>query len=444
MREIEANRVADEVTGTRRVALEVLTAVRAGEFADRALARVGDQLDSRDHAWVQELVYGTFRLRGRLDHILEGYVRSGLGALDPVVHDVLRLGTYQLLEMGGVPAYAAVSQSVELARAAGAGRAAGLVNGVLQSVRRGKDRIEFPSLESDPVGHLATWGSHPRWLVERWVSRWGAADAKALVEVNNRRPDLFLRPVGLDADDAVARLSNAGIDAEIVAGFPDSVRVVSGGGPREALAIVPGVVQDPAAAMVVRFADISEGSTVIDLSAAPGGKTVGLAERAGYVVAADLSVGRLRRVRSNAERAGVIDRVGLVVGDGRFPPFRATDAVLIDAPCAGTGTLRRHPDGRWRITEADIEALTALQRELLIAAVPLVRPGGLLIYSTCSVEPEENEEQIERFLEEHDDFRLLPPPAGLDDTMISEGYLALLPQRQGVDGAFAARLERME
>src|SRR5690606_18475904 len=141
-----------------------------------------------------------------------------------------------------------------------------------------------------------TWGSHPRWLVERWVARWGADEARALTEVNNLRPDLFLRPSGADVSTAVARLGEAGIEAEGVPGFPDSVRVVSGGGPTEALKAVPGIVQDPAASMVARYAAIPHGATVIDLSAAPGGKAVALAEWAAYVVAADLSLGRMRRV----------------------------------------------------------------------------------------------------------------------------------------------------
>jgi 16S rRNA (cytosine967-C5)-methyltransferase len=430
------------VTISRRVALDVLLALRRGELVDRALDRLGDTLEPRDRAWVQELVYGTLRLRGRIDHLLAAFTRSGLQSLDPIVLDVLRLGAYQILEMGSVPPYAAVSQSVELARAVGAGRAAGLVNGVLQALGRGWRDVAFPSFSADPDGYLVTWGSHPRWLVERWITRWGIEGARRLIEANNRRPALYLTPVGMNVSRALEQLAEAGVVAEVVPDFPDSLKVLPPHAPAEVLAIVPAVVQDPAAAMVVRYANPAEGETIVDLSAAPGGKAVGLAGRRAYVAAADLSLGRVRRIRSNAERADVSFRIGIVVADGRYPPFRTVDAVLLDAPCTGTGTLRRHPDGRWRLTETDLAALVRLQQDLLDRAATLVKPGGRLIYSTCSLEPEENELQVERLLGLRPDFQLEAPGTTIDETMLNDGFLTVLPQRHGVDGAFAACLRR--
>ena len=435
--------MAGQVTAGRRAALEVLQRVRGGELADRALELGTAGLDPRERGWTQELVYGTFRLRGRLDHYLAALARGGLERLDPPVLDVLRLGAYQLLEMGSVPAYAAVSQSVELARVAGAGRAAGLVNGILQNLQRRRDAIAFPAFEADPVGYLTSWGSHPRWLVQRWLARWGAAETRALVEANNRRPELFLRPLGVSPSDARARLGEAEIASETVPFAPDAVRVLPPATWSESLAAVPAVVQDPAAGLVVRYAQVSDGATVLDLCAAPGGKSLALAERAARVAAADLSPRRLARVAENAARVGWGDRVGLVVADARQPPFASADAVLVDAPCTGTGTLRRHPDGRWRVRPQDLEALTVLQDELLSAAAPLVRPGGLLVYSTCSLEREENEVRIETFLAAHPEWTV-EPPAGVvaPDLLDAAGFLSVLPQRQGVDGAFAARLRR--
>lgn len=428
------------VTEGRRVALSALEMVRKGEFADRALARWGDRLDSRDHAWVQELLYGTLRLRGRLDFVLAAFARSGLDSLEPGVLDILRLGAYQILEMGGVPAYAAVSQMVELAKESGVGRASGLVNGVLQTVRRDGREVAFPALETDPRGHLSTWGSHPVWLIDRWLARWGVDETLRLVEINNRRPDLYLRPV--DPTAAAGVLEEAGISVEPVAGFPDSLRLRDAADLARTLSLAPSVVQDPAAAMVGRYAAVPPGSLVVDLTAAPGGKTVGLAADGAQVVASDLSLGRMRRVRSNVERAGLDDRVAMVVADGRFPPFRTADAVLLDAPCTGTGTLRRHPDARWRVGPNDLLALARLQRELLDAAAMIVREGGLLVYSTCSIEPEENRRQVEDFLRNHAEFELVPPLPDIDEVMMEDGFLNLLPQRLGVDGAFAARLVR--
>jgi 16S rRNA (cytosine967-C5)-methyltransferase len=427
-----------DATTARRAAYDAFARIRAGELADRALEAAAGELDPRDRAWTRELVYGTLRLRGRLDHLLGGLARGGLERLQPEVLDVLRLGAYQLLEMGGVPAYAAVSQSVELVRAVGASRAAGVVNGILQNLRRGAGAATYPE---DPVDHLVAWGSHPRWLVERWVARWGATEARALVEANNRRPELYVTPLGIPAGEAVERLAGAGIAGELVAWAPDSVRILPPATARDALAAIPSVVQDPAAALVVRYAAVPEGATVVDLCAAPGGKALALAERAARVVAADLSRGRLGRLRENVARVGREDRIGVVVADGRRPPFADADAVLLDAPCTGTGTFRRHPDGRWRVGTADLAALGALQDALLAAASRVVRPGGLLIYSTCSLEPEENEVRIEAFLDAHPGWGVEPAPAAVDGALLDRaGMLRVLPQTHGVDGSFAARL----
>jgi len=435
--------MAGNVTAPRRAALEVMQRVRGGDLADRALDAAAARLDPRDRAWTQELVYGTFRLRGRIDHMLGTLLRDGITSVEPDVLDVLRLGAYQLLEMGSVPPYAAVSQSVELARMAGAGRVSGLVNGVLQNLQRRGEGIRFPDLGPDPAGHLSTWGSHPRWLVERWVERWGADGARALVEADNLRPELYIRPLGISTDEARARLGEAGVASEPVEFSPDSLRILPPATAAEALAAVPAVVQDPAAALVVRYAHVPEGAAVIDLCAAPGGKALGMAGRAAHVAAADLSHRRLRRVAENAARVGWGSRIGAVVADGRTPPFRESDAVLLDAPCTGTGTFRRHPDGRWRVDAGDLAALVALQAELLDAAAALVKPGGLLVYSTCSLEREENEERVEDFLARHPQFSA-DPPAGVvpPEVLDAAGRLCVLPQRQGVDGAFAARLRR--
>lgn len=414
---------------------------RHGDLADRALNRAGSGLPPRDFGWTQELVYGTLRLRGRLDFLLDQVVRGPLDALEADVLDTLRLGAYQLLEMGSVPPYAAISQSVELVRYAGVGRAAGLVNGVLSNLQRRRDEI-LASAPPEGVERLVHWGSHPRWLVDRWIQRWGVEDAAALVEANNRRPELFLSVLGPEPSDAVSALSEGGIEAEPVDSMPGSLRLHPPAGARAALDRVPAVVQDPAAAMVARFAALEPGCTAVDLCAAPGGKAAVLAQQAGMVVAADLSAGRLSRVRDNVRRLGLEERVPLLVADGRNPPLRPVDAVLLDAPCTGTGTLRRHPDGRWRVSPADLAALAALQTELLDAAASLVAPGGLLVYSTCSLEPEENEHQVESFLARHPDFAR-ETPEGFDPALVTAvGDLEVLPQRWGFDGSYAARLRR--
>ncbi|MGH7457815.1 MAG: 16S rRNA (cytosine(967)-C(5))-methyltransferase RsmB [Longimicrobiaceae bacterium] len=428
----------------RRAALQVLRDCHRGELLDRSLARRVDPLPERERGWTRELVYGTLRLRGRLDFLLGRVVRGGLSRLQPDVLEVMRLGAYQLLEMGSVPAYAAISQSVELARAAGVGHATGLVNAALRALAREGGGIDaFPPFEQDPVGHLVHYGSHPEWLVKRWVARWGAEEAAGIVGRNNRRPAVFLRPVGVSPEEARARLAERGIDSRPplieAAGclwLDDASRVA------EALAAVPAVVQDPSAALVVRYASVPPGARVVDLCAAPGGKAAGLAGEGRRVVAADLSLRRLGRVRENVSRLSLQRAVFPVCADGRTPPFRQVDAVLLDAPCTGTGTLARHPDGKWRLGEHSSGELAGLQRELLAGAAEVVRPGGLLLYATCSLEEEENEAQVSGFLAEHQDFRVEPPGRFPADLLDGCGLLTLLPQRSGTDGSFAARLRK--
>jgi 16S rRNA (cytosine967-C5)-methyltransferase len=439
-------------TPARTAALEALRAVRSGMLGSRAVDQATASLDDRDRAWTRELVYGTFRLRGRLDHLLRGFSKRPLETLDPDVLDVLRLGAYQLLEMGGVPAYAAVSQAVDMAKRAAGRGAAGFVNGVLQSLRRNAAASTFPAFETDPVGYLTTWGSHPEWLVQRWIRQFGADETRRLVDCNNERPALYLRALG-DAAGTAARLRAAGTAVEPSGAAPRVLRVVEGD-VVTAVHAAPVIVQDPAAGLVVTYADVPARAVVLDLAAAPGGKSLALAcdtPTAGpaLVVAGDVSLERLQRVRSNVERLlrpppaglGAVP-LAMVVADGRQPPFRPADAVLVDAPCTGTGTLRRHPDGRWRVQPADLRALVTLQGQLLDAAADLTRPGGLLIYATCSLEPEENELQVAAFLERHPDFMIDGGSAVASSFTRADGTLLLLPQRHGWDGAFAARLRR--
>lgn len=431
-------------TAGRTAALVTLRAVRGGALADRALDAASRALDARDRAWTHELVYGTFRLRGRLDHHLAHHSSRSLQALDADTLDILRLGAYQLLQMDGVPVYAAVSESVELAKRFSR-RSTGFVNAVLQSLRRAPAASTFPTFEADPVAHLSTWGSHPRWLVERWVARYGPDAARRLTEVNNARPELYLRALGADVSGVAAALGSRGVVTEPFPLLPRALRVIEGTA-AAALDAAPVIVQDPAAGLVVSFAG-EVPARVVDLASAPGGKTIGLAcdapDAGRLVAAADVSPQRLTRLRQNVARLGSLATgIAPVVADGRAPPFRPAGLVLLDAPCTGTGTFRRHPDGRWRVQPGHIAALAELQAELLDAAAQIVKPGGLLVYATCSLEREENEAQVEAFLERNSVFGIERGGA-VDAAVIDErGMLRVLPHEHGVDGAFAARLRR--
>ncbi len=367
----------------------------------------------------------------------------GLDSLDPKVLEVLRLGAYQALYMDGVPAFAAVSESVDLARDVAGAKPTGLVNAVLRRVvEAGDGPGRFPDPERDPLGFLEHWGSHPRWLLERWLERWPFQEVRALVESDNRRPPTYLVALDLPGEEVLDLLSGADVAATLVAEDPTCVRLPDEAHPRDALAAVPGsIIQDPAAGLVGRYADIPEGTDVADLCAAPGGKALAVSGRAGRLVAADLSEARLRLVRENAARTG--RSVHCVVADALRPAIRRVDVVLLDVPCSGTGTLARHPDARWRLDPAAIGRFAALQERLLEAAADRVTPGGVLVYSTCTLEPEENGDRIDRFLGTHANFQLEATGSVPDNTMDAVGCLSVTPQGSGHDGAFAARMRRI-
>jgi 16S rRNA (cytosine967-C5)-methyltransferase len=414
--------------------------VARGLRLDIAFARIAPRLDPRERAFAHQLLFGAARLQGRLDHLLARRVRGGLARLDQPVLDALRLGAFELLYMDGVPDYAARSQAVEMANAAAGRGAGGLVNAVLRRVAEDRDGpARFPDPERDPAGWLTTWGSHPRWLVERWLRRWTPEEVTRLVEANNRVPDLHLVPLDRTVGAAVAALAEAGVAGEAVPGT-GCVRLAPGTDPAQALAVLPSVVQDPGANLVTGYADLPRGTKVADLSAAPGGKALVLAGGDSSVIASDRSPLRMKLVRENALRTA--RPLHLVAADAAHPPFRPVDAVLLDAPCTGTGTLARHPDGRWRLGPASVAEMASVQARLLEGAAGVVRPGGHLVYSTCSLEPEENEGRVEAFLQARDDF-VLEPTGAVDARFLDgDGFLRVLPQDTGFDGAFAARLRR--
>jgi 16S rRNA (cytosine967-C5)-methyltransferase len=291
---------------------------------------------------------------------------------------------------------------------------------------------------------LALEHSHPAWLVARWVARWGVGETRLLLAANNREAPLVARPYNVAREQLEAMLEDAGIrvaDAPLVA---DALELQSVSSLTELGAFRQGLfhLQDPASTLVTEFAAVAPGSWVADFCAAPGGKSVELRRRAGRVYSSDISPARLARVVENVRRLELSD-VFPYVADARAPAVRPVDAVLVDAPCTGTGTFRRHPDARWRLKASDLAVMGALQRAILRSAATAVKPGGLLVYSTCSLEPEENDLQVDAFLSEHAGWRLEPPPQGaVPAATLDSGRLRVLPQRHGTDGAFAARLRR--
>lgn len=446
-------RPADEKgpTPERRVAYDVVRAVHEGRRADEVFARVCEGLPERRRPFAMELAYGTIRWRGRLDHDLDILLDRGVGSVSREILSILELGAYQLRFMESVPARAAVDEAVELTKTVlpfpARGSGSRLVNGVLRNYDRRMEELE-PSTD-DPVGRRAIEHSHPPWMVERWLARLGPERTDALLVHDNAPPALHLAlpPSGPPREELVDELRAAGHDARPHPLAPHAVVVESGSRPEK----LPGWdegrfwIQDAASQWVVEAAGPVPGDGFLDACAAPGTKLVGVLARApegSFGLALDPDRARLVRAREAVRRLHP-GRARLVGADARHPPLKARFAlVLADVPCSGTGALRRRVDARWRRRPGDPDRFAAFQREILSALADHVVPGGVLVYSTCSVEREENRDVVEAFTDARRDFRVESLETRVPAELRDGPYLFTGPWSGDLDGMFAARLIR--
>lgn len=432
----------------RAAAWRVLHDIRRGVPFDLALQRALAGLPESDRRLAHELAAGTLRHRTTLDAALAPHLSDGLAGVRDDLLDLLRLGAYQLLLLERIPGHAAVDTAVTLGRRIAGARVGGFINAVLRKVAEHRQEFGIGTGESAADAgspgpeSLSVQYSHPRWLVDRWAARFGIEETERLLTANNERPPLVVQPARWSLEALTTSLDLQGIVWR-AAPFGAGV-VVEGRRPQELPGFAAGscYVQDPAQALVVRFFDLPEHAALYDACGAPGGKAIAFSERAGFVVAADLRPARARRLRENLARAGS-GGSAVLVADALAPPVRAQDAVLLDAPCLGTGTFARHPDARWRVTPEALATLAEQGRRLLEALAQVVRPGGLLFFATCSLEPEENEVQIESFLAADRRFRRESSSHLPAELLTPAGDLFLLPHRHGTDGAYAARLRRI-
>jgi 16S rRNA (cytosine967-C5)-methyltransferase len=401
----------------------------------------------RDLALANELTLGTLRRARSLDAVIASLSSRRLERIDPDVRIALRLGLYQILFLDRIPPHAAVNETVKLAGR----RAGGFVNALLRRVLADMPRARGAAQgegEAGPIARISVAESYPPWLVARWVERFGESRARSLMQAQNRPAPVSARvlagPAGVAA--ALASLRDDGLEGRPSALQDDFIRV-DGAAQRSRLFVEGGLyIQDEASALVARLAGVRAGDRVLDVCAAPGGKAFLMAQRAGpagVVFAFDRSVARLADLRSNARRMGVSCPAAAAdpaAGDP-FVPAAAFDVVMVDAPCSGTGVIRRNPEARERVTAAELERMVSLQARLLEASARRVRPGGALVYSVCSLEPEEGERQVESFLERAPSFRVEEP--GDDLVLRSDApYLMTFPDRDDLDGFFAVRLRR--
>jgi 16S rRNA (cytosine967-C5)-methyltransferase len=442
----------------RSLAVQILNRIdQAGLFAepllDRALSR-GALEDVHDRRLLTEIVYGTLRMRGRIDWVIARFYKGDPAGMDAGVRNVLRTALYQLFFTDRIPAFAIVDEAVKLVKATHP-PASGLVNAVLRNIIRREKEIPWPQIEKDPALHISVVHSHPLWLVKSWMASIGLQETLNLCRANNDIPPLTVRVnrLKITREEAMRQMQQGGFAGKETPYSPDGLILMNAARSiRETLSYQQGQiqVQDEASQLIARLLDPGPGEKILDACAGAGVKTTHLSEimkNNGIVMAVDISRQKVKALRENAERLGASIIVPLLK-DLREDPgeaFRdAFDGILLDVPCSGLGTLRRNPEIKWRITAEDIPRHTDLQKRLLGVSAGCLRPGGRLVYSTCSVLPEENEAVIADFLSRHGDFRCIRPPALIPPSMVTEqGFFRTRPDRHGTDGFFGAILQRI-
>jgi 16S rRNA (cytosine967-C5)-methyltransferase len=442
----------------RAAAAEVVYDVfENGAYANVALVqalRKGDYSDI-DRRFMTELVYGTVKAVGTLDWILRQYVPKPVSKIQPFIRAVLRVGIYQLKYLEKVPAAAVCNESVEIAKKHGNAGAVKFVNAVLRNIVRNPEKAAFPEGKGKATLHLALSSLHPEWIVRQWIKRFGYDDAKRLCEFDNEPAVLSIRTNTLKTtrDELFSALKKDGWEAELSSFAPEGILCKGNHGSldsAELLAKGHFQVQDESSMQVAHVLDPKPGEFVIDACSAPGGKTTHIAQlmqNKGRIAAFDLYETKLKRIQENAERLG-ITCIETIEDDARHIGERfkgQADRMLIDAPCSGMGVLRRRADARWRKTEKGNAELPALQLEILDGAVPALKTGGILVYSTCTIEPAENQEVVAEFLKRHEEFVLektgsfLPIKKRPDEDMVQ-----FYPHKDGIDGFFIARMRKVK
>jgi len=436
----------------RGAAVKVLLAVHDdGAYANIALTEVFKKyhFTGQERRFLTELVYGSVKAGETLDWIIQRYAKRPIGKMTPAVRAILRLGMFQLFFLDRIPASAVCNESTELAKRFGHIGTVKFVNAVLRSAVREPERA-FPA-EDDTPEFLSIKLQHPVWLIRRWLHVFGREETEKLCVFNNTPAILSLRTnlLRIDRDSLLTLLRKEGAEAHASEWAPEGIICTKHGALEELDALQKGLfqVQDESSMQVAHVLDPHPGEFLIDLCSAPGGKTTHLAERMnnqGRILALDIYDAKLKRVEENAKRLG-ISIIQTQCMDAREIGenfFGQADRVLADVPCSGLGVLRRRPDARWKKNEEEISQLPIIQRAILRSAAHVVKPGGIIVYSTCTIEPDENESVVRSFLDTHEGFHLESAGAYLPLKPSSHDMVQFYPQRDGIDGFFIARIRR--
>jgi 16S rRNA (cytosine967-C5)-methyltransferase len=446
----------------RALAWQVLNRIETGEaYANLALQSIlgaAAGVEQREKAFCTELVYGTLRHLYKIDYLLGRLLSRPLNSLKPPVKNILRLALYQLIFLPEIPARAVCHSAVALIKASRYTGLAALVNGVLRNYLRTGQDLALPDPGRDLLGYLVVEYSHPRWLVERWLARFGPERTAAILKTANGRPPLTVRVnrIAADITQLSRQLQLNGVESTAGLFLPEALHLQNLPVALEDLpAFQTGQItpQDESAMLVAHLVNPQPGETIVDLCAAPGGKSTHLAEMMrdqGHIFSLDDHPHKIKLIAANARRLK-LTAIQPVCGDARnfvLPDGEGADAILVDAPCSGTGVFRRRVDARYRREPAEIGRLATLQREILNQAATQVKPGGRLVYSTCTLEPEENERQITAFLADHPEFTAVAWQTFLPETLRdyledpAAEWATILPTPAGGDGFFICRLER--
>ncbi len=438
----------EKTQNARFTSIQILTQF---EETNKLNTEALSDLDGQNRQQANEYIQGILRRKSYLDFLISEYSAVGVDEMKPFFKNILRLGMYDLIFMDGTPDYAAINEAVEIAKREMSSKSGDLTNAVLRKVQRDIEKLPRPKFE-DRTKLIATTFSHPEWMVERYVARFGEREAFQLMQANNKRPDYYIRVNGLKTNEKnfKLRLEKAGVDFEESDWLPGYFRVQSLNEIRSKGWFEKGLcqVQDIAAGFAPTILDPQPGESVYDLCAAPGTKTIVLADlmqNKGNIFSVDDDGNRIPLIAENVTNYGV-DIVNVQRADITQERFKLANAVLLDAPCSGTGVLSKRADLRWRRKPEQLEEFVKLQAELLDAAGNMVSKGGRLVYSTCSLEPEENMEQVMNFLDEYDNFELEDLSDYLPEEVLADEGLSYqtFPHKHNCDGHFGVLLKRVK
>jgi 16S rRNA (cytosine967-C5)-methyltransferase len=438
--------------GPRGTAVKILNRVeRSDAYLDRVLETEmrNTDMNELDKGLMNEIVTGVVRWQMKIDWVLTGFFHGNFTKAETNIKNALRVALYQILFLDKVPHSAAVNESVEFIKRLRGQKVADLVNGVLRNILRNLDNIRYPDVKENKIQHLAVVESHPTWMVKRWINRFGYDEAKKLLVANNERPDLTLRVnrLKIDFNYFLSQLEQHQIQFTRSEYLDFFVRVkhMAGIGGSDMFRLGFFVVQDESAGLVVRLLDPKPGDRVIDLCSAPGGKTTFIGElmkNVGEIVAVDRYETRLNLVKNACQRLGIAN-AHYIAADAVTVQTAPAERVLVDAPCSGLGVLAKKPDAKWKREPEDLVNLVQTQRAILENAAKHVKPEGVLVYSTCTTEPEENFDVIKSFLTDHPEFSIEAAGQFVDSRVVSaDGYIETFPHRNAMDGSFAIRLKK--